>query len=106
MPEFQVSFIIAAKNVGDVLLALNRFKIQALDLHPVAQPGKKGKQNGKPGWQILGEYIISAKDPVRPRDLQDVMIKAGFNSTGISTHLASAVKNGLIKKTPKGYVKK
>src|SRR5580765_7665184 len=104
MSEFQISFTTSAKHVGDILIALHRFKIKDLDLHPVVQKGAKGKPGGAKAWEVLGQIVANSKEPMRFKDMSSALITAGFNGSGISTHVARCVKAGLIRKTPKGYI--
>lgn len=105
MADFQVSFVVGAKSLGDLLTALHSFKIEGLDLKPVVSRGAPGKPGGVPAYRVVGAAVAAAAGPVRARDVAAALVKAGYSAGGASTHLAAAVKAGLIKKTAKGYVK-
>lgn len=105
MSEFQVTFVVGAKALGDVLTALHAFKIDGLDLRPVVKRGAHGKPGGVPAAQVVAQCVAAAKTAVRARDVAAALVAAGYSKQGASTHLASAVKAGLVKKTAKGYVK-
>ncbi len=100
---FSVSFNVNDKQLGEILAAIHRFKIEDLDLRPVVVKGAQGRKGGKSGWEIVAEVATST--PVPPKAFKAALVNAGFAVNGISTHLAAAIKNGLIKKTAKGYVK-
>ena len=107
MAEFQVSFIIDGKRLGDLLASLHTFKISNLDMKPVVQKGARGKAGGKPGWQVIGDILANTKPgvPMRPRDMVPYLVQAGFTASGIASHITGAIQHKLIKKTAKGYVK-
>jgi hypothetical protein len=100
---FSVSFHVNDKVLGEVLAAIHRFKILDLDLRPVIVKGAGGRKGGATGWEVIAKAATAA--PMRARDFGPALLAAGFTINGISTHLAKAVGNGLIKKTAKGYVK-
>lgn len=104
MKLFGVSFVVDARHLGDVLTALHPFKVQDLDLKPVVAREAKGKAGGVPAWQVVAEFVQGSKAPVQAKEAGAALAAAGFNKSGVSTHLAKAVKNKLINKTKDGYV--
>jgi hypothetical protein len=100
---FSVSFHVNDKLLGEVLAAIHRFKILDLDLRPVVVKGAKGKAGGARAWEAIAAAATAI--PKQPREFRQSLLDAGFGIAGISTHIASAVKYGAIKKTAKGYVK-
>ena len=103
---FAISFTVPDKLLGEVLAAVHRFKIDNLDLRPVFdKKGSKARQTGMQGWEVLARFAHSSKGPLRHKDFAPVLAEAGFSPVGISTHVKSAIKRGLMKKTAKGYIK-
>lgn len=100
--EFHLAFDINAKLLGDVLIALQPFKIANLDLQPIVQKSRSGKAGGMTAMQTVVDFVIKSPNPVAPKDIGQALLAGGFNKSGVSTHIASAVKSRLIKKVGNG----
>lgn len=105
MSEWSISFVVQGKSLEPLLIALVPFKVDNMDMHPVVQKGAQGKKGGEPGWSVVERFVSALNRPVRPVEVIPELVAHGFNKTGISTHIAQAVRRKLIKKTPKGYIK-
>lgn len=104
MADWAVSFIVKGKMLDGVMEAIHRFHVENLDMKLVVVKGAKGKAGGAPAWQVVAEFVQQAKHPVQAKEAGAALTAAGFNKSGVSTHLATGVKKKLIRKTKDGYV--
>jgi len=100
--EFHIAFDINAKVLGDVLIALQPFKIANLDLQPLVQKGRIGKAGGMTAVQTVVAFVDGSSKSVSPKEIGEALVKGGFNKSGVSTHIAYAVKNKMIRKVSNG----
>lgn len=104
MAKFHVAFDVDDKNLGPALLALHPFKVEGLEMRPLVTPGNKGRAGGAPAWQVVADAVHDAGKPLQAKEAAAALVRGGFNKSGVSTHLATAVANKAIRKTAKGYV--
>lgn len=100
--EFHLAFDINAKVLGDVLIALQPFKISNLDLQPIVQRNRVGKAGGMTASQTVVAFVNDSPKPVAPKEIAQALASGGFNKSGVSTHIAAAVKQKLIRKVSNG----
>jgi len=100
---FIVSFSVGDKQLGEILAAIHRFKIDDLDLRPLIVKGAGGKKGGIQAWRAVAAFATDA--PKQAKEFKTALSENGYSIDGVSTALATAVKNGLMKKTAKGYIK-
>lgn len=109
MSDFKLSFNVKSAKLGDCLAAIHPFRVEDLSIQPVAvtKATTVVKRAEIPAWKHAANVIKAFGKPVSPKDVATVLEKDhGVKKAGISTHIATAIKKGLVQKTQKGYVAK
>ena len=85
MSQFSINFIVDAKYLGEVMAALQPYKIEDLGFKLVAGTSKTPRVGEKPAWQL--------------KFFTDKLLAAGWRKGTVYNALTTAVKNKvLIKK--------
>ena len=99
MSQFSINFIVDAKYLGEVMAALQPYKIEDLGFKLVAHTSKTPRAGEKPAWQLAAEIATDASRPQPLKFFTDKLLAAGWRKGTVYNALTTAVKNKvLIKK--------